>query len=105
MFEASLPPDLAAMYRQLAVLLPQAPVPLVTVLQLWGITDPQEAQETVQIFVMQVRMLLAAAVQYNLCRVDVCVLQWVVQEPCLYRKNQLSEVSCRVTATWRPGRP
>lgn len=53
-FEASLPPDLAAMYRQLAVLLPQAPVPLVTVLQLWGITDPQEAQETVQIFVMQV---------------------------------------------------
>lgn len=54
-FEASLPPDLAAMYRQLAVLLPSAPVPLVTVLQLWGITDPQEAQETVQIFVMQVR--------------------------------------------------
>lgn len=53
-FEASLPPDLAAMYRQLAVLLPSAPVPLVTVLQLWGITDPQEAQETVQIFVMQV---------------------------------------------------
>lgn len=53
-FEASLPPDLAAMYRQLAVLLPQAPVPLMTVLQLWGITDPQEAQETVQIFVMQV---------------------------------------------------
>lgn len=54
-FEASLPPDLAAMYRQLAALLPSAPVPLVTVLQLWGITDPQEAQETVQIFVMQVR--------------------------------------------------
>lgn len=42
------------MYRRLAVLLPQAPIPLVTVLQLWGITDPREAQETVQIFVMQV---------------------------------------------------
>jgi hypothetical protein len=56
-FEASLPPDLATMYRQLAVLLPQAPVPLVTVLQLWGITEPQEAQETVQIFVMQVGWL------------------------------------------------
>jgi hypothetical protein len=41
------------MYRRLAVLLPQAPIPLVTVLQLWGITDPHEAQETVQIFVMQ----------------------------------------------------
>lgn len=52
-FEAFLPPDLAAMYRQLAALLPSAPVPLVTVLQLWGITDPHEAQETVQIFVMQ----------------------------------------------------
>jgi len=61
-FEASLPPDLAAMYRRLAVLLPQAPVPLVTVLQLWGITDPQEAQETVQIFVMQVCLLLEDAV-------------------------------------------
>lgn len=52
-FEASLPPDLADMYRRLAVLLPQAPIPLVTALQLWGVTDPQEAQETVQIFVMQ----------------------------------------------------
>lgn len=52
-FEASLPPDLAEMYRRLAVLLPQAPIPLVTVLQLWGVTDPTEAQETVQIFVMQ----------------------------------------------------
>jgi hypothetical protein len=41
------------MYRRLAVLLPQAPIPLVTVLQLWGVTDPHEAQETVQIFVMQ----------------------------------------------------
>jgi len=53
-FEASLPPDLADMYRRLAVLLPQAPVPLVMVLQLWGCTDPQEAQENIQIFVMQV---------------------------------------------------
>eukprot|EP00775_Hariotina_reticulata_P003661 gene3661-3922_t len=52
-FEASLPPDLVEMYRRLAVLLPQAPVPLVTVLQLWGCTEPVEAQETVQIFVMQ----------------------------------------------------
>lgn len=53
-FEASLPPDLAEMYRRLAVLLPQAPIPLLTILQLWGISDPREAQETVQIFVMQV---------------------------------------------------
>jgi hypothetical protein len=52
-FETSLPPDLADIYRRLAVLLPQAPIPLVTVLQLWGVTDPHEAQETVQIFVMQ----------------------------------------------------
>lgn len=56
-FEASLPSDLAEMYRRLAVLLPQAPIPLVTVLQLWGITDPREAQETVPIFVMQVCVL------------------------------------------------
>lgn len=55
-FEASLPPDLADMYRGLAVLLPQAPVPLLTLLQLWGISDPQEARETLQIFVMQVRL-------------------------------------------------
>jgi hypothetical protein len=71
-FEASLPPDLAAMYRQLAVLLPSAPVPLVTVLQLWGITEPQEAQETVQIFVMQVgwvwQGVRRAAGDFMLCR-------------------------------------
>ncbi len=63
-FESLLPPDLAAMYRQLAALLPSAPVPLVTVLQLWGITDPHEAQETVQIFVMQVNTCLLSTEQH-----------------------------------------
>lgn len=89
------------MYRQLAVLLPSAPVPLVTVLQLWGITDPQEAQETVQIFVMQVGVLVAvkpfgAAALWSgpvLC-VDDCGWRDHVLKP--QPMQQLKAVLCRL---------
>jgi hypothetical protein len=61
------------MYRQLAVLLPQAPVPLVTLLQLWGVTDAQEARETVQIFVMQVRAVACGLRRSSVCKTIACV--------------------------------
>ncbi len=37
----------------MCVLLPGAPVPLPSLLALWGITDVREAQDAVQVFAMQ----------------------------------------------------
>jgi hypothetical protein len=78
-FEASLPPDLVEMYCRLAVLLPQAPVPLVMVLQLWGCTDPVEAQETVQIFVMQVCTAFAVQLMCLSLWLQLLVVCWEAQ--------------------------
>jgi hypothetical protein len=44
---------MAAAYRLLSVLLPQAPLPLSTLQQLWGCAGLAEAGELVQIFVLQ----------------------------------------------------
>jgi hypothetical protein len=52
-FEDSLPQDLQEAYRGLAVLLPQAPLPLVSMQQLWELSSPADAVEMVRIFVMQ----------------------------------------------------
>jgi hypothetical protein len=56
-FESALPTDLAWRYRALGALLPQAPLPLATLQQVWQYGDPSDAAEAAHIFEMQVGCL------------------------------------------------